>query len=259
MSALIFISHNFKDKAIVEPLAVKLMGIYGQDNVFYDSWSIQPGDGLIDKMNSGLEKCRFFFFFISQNSLSSKMVALEWQNIIIRATHGNVKLIPIRLDNSTMPAILLQTIYLDLYTNGLDVTLRQMVDVIEGRNTYKQETKSFSNLYFSTYQKEKELIIEIQAKYYMEPKSNYLVLLNNQENEVTVQPLESGMSRNGFNKNVELNTGLITNGWFIGVSEATVPAFPFRIKITAKTQSPISFVGVLHQETEKNWIGIQRK
>ena len=51
---MIFISHNSKDKPIVEPIAVKLSTIFGQDNVFYDSWSIQPGDGIIDKMNDGL-------------------------------------------------------------------------------------------------------------------------------------------------------------------------------------------------------------
>ena len=46
----IFISHNYKDKPIIEPVAIKLGEIYGRENVFYDSWTIQPGDGIIDKM-----------------------------------------------------------------------------------------------------------------------------------------------------------------------------------------------------------------
>ena len=61
----IFISHNYKDKPIIEPIAIKLGEIYGRENVFYDSWSIQPGDGIIDKMNDGLLECDFFFFFVS--------------------------------------------------------------------------------------------------------------------------------------------------------------------------------------------------
>lgn len=48
---MIFISHTAKDKTIVEPIALRLAQVYGQNNVFYDSWPIQPGDGIIDKMN----------------------------------------------------------------------------------------------------------------------------------------------------------------------------------------------------------------
>ena len=55
---MIFLSHNSKDKIIVEPIAIKLREVFGQDNVFYDSWSIQPGDGIIDKMNEGLVVCK---------------------------------------------------------------------------------------------------------------------------------------------------------------------------------------------------------
>jgi len=68
---MIFLSHNFKDR-----------DIFGQENVFYDSWSIQPGDGIIDQMNDGLTQCKLFFFFVSNNSLNSEMVKLEWQNAL---------------------------------------------------------------------------------------------------------------------------------------------------------------------------------
>ena len=66
---MIFLSHNYKDKPVIEQVALKLSDIYGQQNVFYDSWSIQPGDGIIDKMEEGLTNCKFFFFFVSVNSL----------------------------------------------------------------------------------------------------------------------------------------------------------------------------------------------
>lgn len=58
---MIYISHTKADKPLVEPIAQKIAGVFGQENVFYDSWSIQPGDGIIDKMNEGLSKCKFFF------------------------------------------------------------------------------------------------------------------------------------------------------------------------------------------------------
>ena len=54
---MIFISHTNTDKPLVEPIAIKLSSVFGQENVFYDSWSIQPGDGIINEMNEGLSKC----------------------------------------------------------------------------------------------------------------------------------------------------------------------------------------------------------
>ena len=73
---MIFLSHNSKDKHIVEPIAIKLRDEFGQDNVFYDSWSIQPGEGIIAKMNEGIERCEVCFYFVSSNSLNSFMVNL---------------------------------------------------------------------------------------------------------------------------------------------------------------------------------------
>ena len=78
----IFLSHKWKDK----PIAYRLKEVYPANSIFYDSWSIKPGDGIIDKMNEGLKKAGYFFFFISVNSLQSEMVKLEWQNAFIRKT-----------------------------------------------------------------------------------------------------------------------------------------------------------------------------
>lgn len=48
---MIFLSHTHSDKAVVEPIANRLAGLYGRDRIFYDSWSIQPGEGIIDKID----------------------------------------------------------------------------------------------------------------------------------------------------------------------------------------------------------------
>ena len=89
---MIFLSHNFKDKPVVEQVALRLKNIFGQENVFYDSWSIQPGDGIIDKMNEGLTNCKYFFFFVSQSSLASNMVKMEWQNALFKAAQKGYNL-----------------------------------------------------------------------------------------------------------------------------------------------------------------------
>ena len=157
---MIFISHNSKDKAVVEQIAIRLRDIFGQNNIFYDSWSIQPGDGIIDKMNEGLTQCKLFLFFVSKNSLSSNMVKLEWQNAIMKMTNGQTKIIPVRLDNCIMPTILLQSLYVDLFQNGLEVALRQIVDIANGRNTFSPQFSEFSNLIAYKWWEGTTLIIE---------------------------------------------------------------------------------------------------
>src|SRR5690242_3748225 len=70
----IFLSHTKADKPLVEQIANRLAKLYGQESIFYDSWSIQPGDGIIERMNTGVHEASIFFFFVSANSLASNMV-----------------------------------------------------------------------------------------------------------------------------------------------------------------------------------------
>lgn len=253
---MIFLSHNYNDKPIVEEIAVRLNNIFGQQNIFYDSWSIQPGDGIIDKMNEGLESCKFFFLFVSTNSLNSNMVKLEWQNALMKAARNDIKIVPIRIDNSHLPAILSQTLYLDLFSNGLEVILKQIVDVINGTNTFISKHIPFSNLEAKCKRDGNDFKIDIYAKHYMEPKSHYVVLLNNDEKDVSVTLIKSGLVETSFNPNLTLNNGVTGNGWFIGLSEATVPGFPLQLRIKSKGTADIRLITLLHEKTENNWSSI---
>ena len=42
--------------------------------------------------------------------------------------------------------LLTQTLYLDVYQNGFDVVLRQMIDVINGVNTYQGTATTYENI-----------------------------------------------------------------------------------------------------------------
>ena len=81
---MIFISYNHKDEQLVDMIARRLELEFGRDNIFYDKWSMQPGDSIIGKMNEGLEKFTTFFYFLSPNSLTSKMVSKEWKSALNR-------------------------------------------------------------------------------------------------------------------------------------------------------------------------------
>lgn len=228
----IFISHNYNDKQIIEPIAVKLGTIYGRENVFYDSWSIQPGDGIIDKMNDGLFECDYFFFFVSKNSLQSKMVKLEWQNALLKATNNIVKLIPVKLDDCLMPAILLQNLYIDIYGKGLEFGFRQIVDVINNQNTFQEQFSTYENVRGKISKIANGYRIEISAITYFEPMARFLILIDCPTSKTIVNCTSDGMRMTDTQDNIELNNGLICNALFESVSRGIAPGFPYCVEIT---------------------------
>lgn len=250
---MIFLSHNHNDKPIVEQFAIRLKDVFGQEKVFYDSWSIQPGDGIIDKMNKGLHDCELFLFFVSKHSLQSKMVGLEWQNAVIKATKGKTKIIPVKLDDCMMPPILLQTLYIDLFGQGLEIALRQVLDVVHGNNTFTPGPQQFSNLRAYTYLDNGKTIIECHAEHYMEPISDFLILVRNEENDLSFSCKTISSFTSGFNKNVQLNDGRTFNGQYMAIERPTVPGFPFVIEITCRNSSTLLLEGVLHHATQSEW------
>jgi hypothetical protein len=241
---MIFISHTHDDKPIVEPIALRLAQVFGDRNVFYDSWSIQPGDGTVNKMNEALTKCKFFFFFVSKKSLLSEMVKLEWQNAIIKATNGNVKLIPVKVDDCIMPAVLLQSLYIDLYGKGQEIALRQIIDVVNGSNTFReQDVQEFQNIRGYISKIENGYRIEFRAEAYMEPQSKFMLLVKNNEEEVECTTEGYTMPNIFVTDWKILNT--LSNAFIVSRPNATSPGFPFVVKLLKKSNAPIDILGLL--------------
>lgn len=242
---MIFISHTNTDKSLVEPIAIKLSSVFGQENVFYDSWSIQPGDGIINEMNEGLSKCKFFFFFVSKKSLDSGLVKLEWQNALMKSAKEEIKFIPVKLDDCNMPEILLQNLYLDLNGNGFEVVVRQMIDVVNGKNTFQQgKNKGYKNMRGYISSSNTGIRIEFRAETYMEPQAQFAVLLENSKDE--------------FSWNVEgvaLPSKLLED-WDVEGKKYNVlqvarpnpvtPGFPFVVNLIPKENIAIKVSGLMH-------------
>lgn len=253
---MIFLSHNYKDKVLVEQVALRLRDIFGQDKVFYDSWSIQPGDGIIDKMNEGLGSCELFLFFVSKNSLQSNMVKLEWQNAVMKAASGATKIIPIKLDDCLMPPILMQSLYIDLFGQGLEIALRQIVEVSNGKNTFSPGAQQFSNIRAYAYAEGDCTIVECHAEHYMEPISHYLFLVKNEEADISFTYKSGNMCNMGFQKDVKLNNGFVFNAEMMSVEKATVPGFPFIVEIKGRNGARVQLEGVMHEKKMGQWSAI---
>lgn len=249
---MIFLSHNHHDKQIVEQFAIPLLEALGQDQVFYDSWSIQPGDGIIERMNSGLSDATLFLFFVSKNSLASRMVEMEWQNALIAKAKGQLRFIPIRIDQAPIPAILQQTSFLDLFNNGLDVTRRQVLDIAKGNNIFQPIVSGFSNIVGTYTIAGEDLTITMNAVHFLEPACEF--------GFVTTSPLDDFFCRvvgapsfiqTPFER---INTpDGIANMMAIKSGSPLVPGFPFRVCVTPKKGKQVMIDKVLHRESENYW------
>ncbi len=250
---MIFVSHTHVDKPVVEPFAIKLREVFGEDSVFYDSWSIQPGDGIIDRMNAGLSEASVVFFFVSKQSLQSKMVELEWQNALLAATKEEIRLVAVKLDDCLMPPVLLQSLYIDAFGQGPEVATRQLVDVANGKSVF-EPAPEFHNIRAKvSIGSDGVTLVEFYAVAFMEPRSMFVVLVSNAEDEIEFTAVGEGMTRAGFNENVMLQDGRILNGILEGRDSATSPGFPFIVKLTPTSDVPIRIEGLLREVARDDW------
>lgn len=250
---MIFLSHNYKDKPVVEQIALRLKEILPQDDIFYDSWSIQPGDGIIDRMNEGLAECSLFLFFVSKNSLQSEMVKLEWQNALLKSTKCQAKFIPVKMDDCLMPPILMQSLYINLFGQGLEIALRQIIDVISGKNTFAPRAQEFSNMRAYAYNKDNAVFVECRAEFYMEPISRFCFIVENNRDELTFQCTTNSMQSGGFHEDLLFHDGRTVKGQTISIERATTPGYPFTVKITEQPGATLKLIAVAHERQLNSW------
>lgn len=259
MSQKIFLSRNHKDNPLVEAVALKLAAIFGQDQVFYDSWSIRPGDGIIEQMNWGLEAPEFVFFFVSENSLASEMVKLEWQNALVAATKGKTRLIPVWVDGCGMPALLRQTLYIDMHTIGLDAAIAQIVSVVQDSGGFSPQHQAFSNLRYSVARPEDGLVeITIQASHLMEPNPHFAFAVMNEEHEVFGWIKGHPGIHSSFRTPMfELDGGEFANAVLMRPFSGTLtPKQPLTFQLRQRGDKAVHCIDVLHDQGQNQWVRV---
>ena len=250
---MIFLSLNIRDKSEVAPIAIKLSAVYGNEKVFYDGWTDQPCEGIIGKNDRVLEKCMFFFFFVSKNSLDTDLIKSEWQKAIYKATNNEAQLIPVKLDDCLMPVVFIQTLYIDIFGSGMEYGLRQMVDVIDKKNALKLIEQTYENVRgykILSRSVNNELYFEVRAETYVEPMSKYIVLLQHNEDEIDGTCVNNVLIQQVFVKDVEVGENYKSNGIYFDIVRATAPGFPIKFSIKSKTGTPLRFNGIMRQLSE---------
>ena len=246
---MIFLSHTAVDKPVVEPVAIALREIYGEAAVFYDAWSIRPGDGIIHKMNEGLKSPEFVFLFVSANSLRSEMVNLEWQTALIKATKGKCRLVPVRVDGTAMPPLLLQSLYIDMFTTGVEVATLQIVSVVQGNVSFTRQYSNFSNLTWSTSGDPKtKVLVNVSASHVMEPRPSFGFVLRNTLGEVGLWIEGAPAVRFENEREEAMPHGrrlLLFGAPFDGAP--ITPVFPLVFSLTPRDGATINLEAVLHK------------
>ena len=245
---MIFLSHNQFDKDVVGPIAVNLANRYGKDNVFYNLWTNRPGDSIIGNMSEGLKRCKYFFYFISENSLKSTLVSLEWQTALLKSAKEGIKFIPIKMDDSDQPAILMDKLYINMYEDGLDTTINRMIDIIENRDS------SIYNAYFHNivYKLEKindsEYIVTVIALKFIERDATILFAFKNAIDDISIEIISdtTQVTHGSAGKIGEENI----KGIFLSFRPLT-PKMPIEYRVKSKSLDRINGLRLYHQ-TDKN-------
>jgi TIR domain len=127
--AKVFISHRGADQAEAERLAMALRG-HGHD-VWLDTWKINVGDSVVERMDSGLSDASFVVLCYSAEPSTGAWMNREWMSALARQLEGaNIRVLPARLTGRIPPAILADVKYADLVTDwqsGVDALCRAIV------------------------------------------------------------------------------------------------------------------------------------
>ena len=108
----VFLSHNSRDKPAVRRLAERLVA--SGLRVWFDEWSIKPGDDIYLAIERGLECSRVQVLCLSPAALGSNWVGLERSTVLFRdPANSDRRFIPLLLADCKLPDTLRRYKYVD--------------------------------------------------------------------------------------------------------------------------------------------------
>lgn len=106
----VFLSYSSKDRDVVRDVANRLRkdGL----NVWFDEWTLKPGDSVPAKIDEGLEQSRVLVLCMSANAFGSEWSQLEAGTFRFRdPLNKERRFIPLRLDDAPIKGSLAQFLY----------------------------------------------------------------------------------------------------------------------------------------------------
>jgi hypothetical protein len=116
-----FLCHASEDKPAARDLAVALRE-FGAE-VWLDKWEIRVGDSIVQKIDGALGTVSHLIVLLSNNSVGKPWVRKELSSALMRQlSQKAIKVLPVRLDDCTIPPILADIKYADA-RKGLESAL----------------------------------------------------------------------------------------------------------------------------------------
>ncbi|MGA4632423.1 toll/interleukin-1 receptor domain-containing protein [Pseudomonas solani] len=116
----IFISHSSKDKQFARWISVDLAN--SGHKPWLDEWDIKAGESIPKKIGEGLRECDFIIVVLSESSVTSNWVEVEWQSKYWEEVQsGRVSVIPVLIADCEVPHLLMHKKYADFrysYSDG---------------------------------------------------------------------------------------------------------------------------------------------
>ena len=101
--------------------------------VFFDKWELLPGDVVVIRMEEAIKESRAGVVLLSQAATESGWVAEQYAVFLGRAASGGQRLIPVRLDDTTVPEFLHSRAAVDLRglsRSGYKTKVRELAEAI---------------------------------------------------------------------------------------------------------------------------------
>jgi TIR domain len=111
-SVHVFICHTSEDKAAARTVAAGMKRL-GAD-VWFDEWEIRVGESIVQKIGDALGRVSHLVVLFSQQSVAKPWVQKEFSAALMRQlSRESIKVLPLRLDDCTIPPILADIKYAD--------------------------------------------------------------------------------------------------------------------------------------------------
>ncbi len=124
----VFISYSHNDKEFVDKLAVQL--VREKVHVWLDRWELHVGDSLISKVQEAISGASALLVVLSNASVASEWCKKELNSALIRELEEKrVVILPILIEDCTIPLFLKEKLYADLRTD-FDQGLQTILDAI---------------------------------------------------------------------------------------------------------------------------------
>jgi len=125
----IFISYTHSDKEFAQSLAVNL--VQAKQNVWIDTWELNAGDSLIERIQSALGDADAILILLSENSVQSEWCRKELNSGLTRELEEkSVLVIPIVLDVCEIPLFLKDKLRID-FRKDMDEQLALLLRSLE--------------------------------------------------------------------------------------------------------------------------------